>query len=168
MAESSATVAAAEVGAKKPFSKAKIFAIIGAIVLLQCVLAYLYLPTGDAGAKGEGKTDAAAAHVAEKTEKEPAAADSRGDRREVDLGKFSLTAFDPNSNTTLLIDFHLFGTVAADHDEKDGKAGEHGGHGGHGGKGGEGSEDDNTAFGKGPRRLSLPDLEKGRADAAIG
>jgi hypothetical protein len=30
------------------------------------------------------------------------------------------------------------------------------------------ADSDNTAFGKGPRRLSLPDLEKGRADAAIG
>ncbi len=147
MAESTASAATPEVGAKKSFSKVKIFAIIGVIVLLQCVLAYLYLPGGDAAAKGEAKKDAAAAHAADKPEKDPTSADSRGERREVDLGKFSLTAFDPNSNTTLLIDFHLFGTVAADHDEKDGKGGEHGGHGGHG-KGAEGGEDDNTPFGK--------------------
>ncbi|HKD36346.1 MAG TPA: flagellar basal body-associated FliL family protein [Pirellulales bacterium] len=147
MAESTPSVPAAAVGGKKSFSKVKIIAIVGAIVILQCLLAYLYLPGGDTAAKADGKKEAAAAHAPDKPEKDPAPADSRGDRREVDLGKFSLTAFDPNSNTTLLIDFHLFGTVAADHDEKEGKAGEHGGHGGHG-KGGEGSEEDNTPFGK--------------------
>ena len=48
-----------------------------------------------------------------------------------------------------MIDFHLFGTVAADHDDKDGKGGgEHGGHGGHGGKAAEGAEEDNSTFGK--------------------
>jgi hypothetical protein len=30
---------------------------------------------------------------------------------EVDLGQFSLTAFQPASNSTLLVDFHLYGTV---------------------------------------------------------
>jgi flagellar FliL protein len=148
MAESTASTTVAEAGAKKSFSKIKIIAIIGVIVLMQCVLAYLYLPGGDARTKGEDKKDATAVHAPEKPDKEPAG-DGRGDRREVDLGKFSLTAFDPNSNTTLLIDFHLFGTVAAEHDDKDGKGGgEHGAHGGHGGKGGEGAEEDNTAFGK--------------------
>jgi flagellar FliL protein len=134
-----------ETGAKKS-SKAKIGVIIGVIVLLQCVLAYLYLPGGDASAKGEAKKDAAAHPAAEKPDKE-AAADGRVEQREVDMGKFSLTAFDPNSNTTLLIDFHLFGTVAAEHEDKAAKGGgEHGGHGGHGGKPGE--EEDNSAFGK--------------------
>jgi hypothetical protein len=49
-----------------------------------------------------------------------------------------------------LIDFHLFGAVAADHDDKDAKGGgEHGGgHGGHGGKAGEGTDEDNSSFGK--------------------
>src|SRR6266566_6414402 len=135
-------------GAKKSLSKAKIGAIVGVIVLLQCALAYVYLPSGDGAAKGEAKKETAAAHPADKSEKEPGA-EGRIEQREVDLGKFSLTAFDPNSNTTLLIDFHLFGTVAADHDDKDGKGGgEHGGHGGHGGKAGEGAEEDNSTFGK--------------------
>jgi flagellar basal body-associated protein FliL len=148
MAELAASGTAAEAGAKKSLSKVKIAAIIGVIVLLQCVLAYLYLPGGDSAAKGETKKEAAAAHPADKPEKE-IAGDARGDQREVDLGKFSLTAFDPTSNTTLLIDFHLFGTVAADHDEKDAKGGgEHGGHGGHAGKAAEGTEDDNSNFGK--------------------
>jgi flagellar basal body-associated protein FliL len=148
MAESATSGTAAEAAGKKSLSKVTIAAIVGAIVLSQCVLAYLFLPGGDSTAKGEAKKEAATAHTADKSDKE-AAGDGRADHREVDLGKFSLTAFDPNSNTTLLIDFHLFGTVAADHDEKDGKGGgEHGGHGGHGGKAAEGAEEDNSTFGK--------------------
>ena len=148
MAESATSGIAAEATEKKTLSKAKIAIIVGAIVLSQCVLAYLYLPGSDSTAKGETKKEVAAAHAADKPDKE-AASDGRADQREVDLGKFSLTAFDPNSNTTLLIDFHLFGTVAADHDDKDGKGGgEHGGHGGHGGKAAEGAEEDNSTFGK--------------------
>ncbi len=136
-------------GTKKSLSKAKIGAIIGVIVLLQCALAYVYLPGGDSAAKGDAKKESAAAHPIDKPDKE-LTGEGRAEQREVDLGKFSLTAFNPNSNTTLLIDFHLFGAVAADHDDKDAKGGgEHGGgHGGHGGKAGEGTDEDNSNFGK--------------------
>lgn len=40
--------------------------------------------------------------------------DSGEDHREVDLGQFSLTAFQPERNYTLRIDFHLSGTVLED------------------------------------------------------
>ncbi len=133
---------------KKSLSKAKIGVIVGVIVLLQCVLAYLYLP-GSSAAKDEAKKEQPAARGSARAEKEGVADDGRPEQREVDLGKFSLTAFDPNSNTTLLIDFHLFGAVAADREDRDakGEAG-HEGKGGHGGKAGEAGEDDNTTFGK--------------------
>ncbi|HEV3417019.1 MAG TPA: flagellar basal body-associated FliL family protein [Pirellulales bacterium] len=137
------TLGADAAGVKKSLSKVKIGAIVGAIVLSQCVLAYLYLPGGDSAAKADAKKEAAAAQAMEKPEKE-AASEARAELREVDLGKFSLTAFDPNSNTTSLIDFQLVGTVAAEHDEKAAKGGgEHGGH----GKPGE-VEEDNSPFGK--------------------
>src|SRR5262249_46726552 len=114
---------------------------------LQCALAYVYLPGAEA-AKTEPKKDTAAARAPDKAEKD-AVAEGHAEQREVDLGKFSLTAFNPNSNTTLLIDFHLFGAVVAEHEDKDAKGGgEHGGHGGHGGKAGEGTEEDNSNFGK--------------------
>jgi flagellar FliL protein len=35
---------------------------------------------------------------------------------EVDLGQFSLTTLQPASNTTLLVDFHLFATVASENE----------------------------------------------------
>ncbi len=141
------TAGADAASGKKSLSKAKIGAVVGVIVLFQCVLAYMYLPAGK-GAKDDANKDQPAAHNPAKAETDAAAGDSRADQREVDLGKFSLTAYDANSNTTLLIDFHLFGVVAADHDDRDGKgeAG-HEGHGGHG-KAGEAGDDDNSNFGR--------------------
>jgi flagellar basal body-associated protein FliL len=147
MAEPATTPAAGatEAGGKKFFSKGKIIGIVGVIVLLQCVLAYLYLPAGDSAAKAEAKKEAAA-HADDKDK--DAGGDGRAENREIDLGKFSLTAFDPNSNTTLLIDFHLYGTVAVDASDKGAKEGGENSHAGHGGKAGEGADEDNSNFGK--------------------
>jgi hypothetical protein len=147
MAESASTpvAGAVEVGGKKFFSKGKIIAFVGAIIFLQCVLAYLYLPGGDSAAKADAKKEVAGR--ADDKEKD-AIGDAHGENREIDLGKFSLTAFDPNSNTTLLIDFHLYGTVAVDASDKGAKDGGEHGHAGHGGKAGEGADDDNSNFGK--------------------
>ncbi len=36
------------------------------------------------------------------------------DQTEVDLGEFTVTAFQPLTNTTTRIDFHLFGTTSAE------------------------------------------------------
>src|SRR6185295_17091447 len=56
---------------------------------------------------------------------------AEGEQCEVDLGAFSLTVFNPNTSSNLLVDFHLYGMVAgtasAGGGEKEG--GEHGGHG---------------------------------------
>jgi len=135
---------AADAPVAKRKSKVKIAAIVGAIVLLQCVLAYLYLPGGgDSAAKSEAKKETAASHA---TDQDPG--EGNGDTREVDLGKFSLTAFDPNSNTTLLIDFHLYGTVSVDHGEKVEKGAKEEAKGGKGGKAGEGGEEDSSTFGR--------------------
>ncbi len=37
---------------------------------------------------------------------------------EVDLGEFAVTSYQPVSNTTLRIDFHLYGTVATEHEQE--------------------------------------------------
>jgi len=148
MPESAPTAAGPEVGGKKS-SKGKIIGIVGGIVLLQCVLAWLYLP-GSGSAKAEAKKDTAARVEEKENEKDKegdAAGDAHRESREVDLGKFSLTAFDPNSNTTLLIDFHLYGTVAVDASDKGAKEAT-GEHSAKGGKPGEAGEEDNSTFGK--------------------
>jgi flagellar FliL protein len=97
--------------------KLKVAGILSAIVVVQCFLAYLYLPgggesTANASSKTEHAADEPAHHGPTKTE-----------QSEVDLGAFSLTVFNPNSNNNLLVDFHLFGTVVGEtadpHAEKD-------------------------------------------------
>jgi flagellar basal body-associated protein FliL len=129
---------------KKSFSKVKTGALVVLIIVLECVMAYLYLPGGNSAANAEANKEAAA-HVSKKSEKETAA-DQHVQLREVDLGKFSLTAFETSSNTTLLIEFHLFGSVVADHSEKEVKGGAQ--HEGHGGKAGDVVDDDDTTFSK--------------------
>lgn len=60
---------------------------------------------------------AAPAEAGEKGQEEPATADplaaegSHEARKEVDLGDFSVTSFQPVSGTTLSINFHLYGEV---------------------------------------------------------
>ena len=81
------------------------------IVVLECLAAYLYLPTSQsaamAGVATPNPADAKAKGAAAKAAEEHAAPDEI----EVDLGEFCVTAFQSVSNTTLRIDFHLFGTV---------------------------------------------------------
>jgi flagellar basal body-associated protein FliL len=93
-----------------------------AVIGGECLVACLYLPSVSASAP------AADAHAPEDAAHEEEPQTPHALKREVDLGKYSITSFQPASNTTLLIDFHLFGTVAAD----DGASSD-GGHGGHGG-----------------------------------
>ncbi len=88
------------------------------VVLVECAIAYLYLPTRS--------ETAAMAGVAPETGPEadwPAwpgvqPDGNLEDQMEVDLGQFSVTAFQPISGTALRIDFHLYGTIDAD-DERE-------------------------------------------------
>jgi len=130
-----------EAGGSKMFSRLKIAVILVVIVVVQCLLAYIYLPSG---------SEAKATESAEKAEHEHADAHApaqheHADDREVDLGQFSLTAFDAAADSTLLIDFHLYGTVAVE-PEPEGHEAEAGGHGGHGDK--NAVPEDNSKFGK--------------------
>ncbi|NUQ61005.1 MAG: hypothetical protein HUU20_00845 [Pirellulales bacterium] len=83
-----------------------------AVILAECVVAYLYLPSVEQTAALAGTAAAAepkkeaASHETEESEGEPT------EQLEVDLEEFTVTAFQPASNTTLRIDFHLYGTVA--------------------------------------------------------
>ena len=86
------------------------------VVLAECVIAYFYLPTAAETAVLAGT--AVAAEPAEPAVK-PLSLDTEesekhsADQVEVDLEQFSVTSFQPVSNTTLRIDFHLFGAVAS-------------------------------------------------------
>lgn len=148
----------------------KVGGIIAVIVLIQCMMAYFLLPsapTEAAAAPGTHKKDASKKHGDEHGKGEHAkdahgkdehgkedahAAPESGEQREADLGKFSITSYDQASNSTILIDFHLYGAVFEEekHEGDAAAADAHGGgHGGHGDSKKPGAEEeDNSKFGK--------------------
>jgi flagellar FliL protein len=129
---------------KKSLSgKLKIGIVLAVVVAAQCVLAWLLLPSGTAAESNQPAPENKAqgpVHL------DPTMDDPHAERREVDLGRFSITSIDPASNSTLLIDFHLYGAIVAEPEEHPAEeASEHGQ--GHGKKTEEGP-DDNSRFGK--------------------
>jgi flagellar basal body-associated protein FliL len=97
---------------------------LAAVILTECLVAYLYLPSG---AAPEAKADVEAVHKeAPKEEKKKEAEKPAGESKEssvleqaeVDMEEFSVTAFQPSTNTTVRIDFHLYGTVDAKEQEE--------------------------------------------------
>jgi len=112
-AEEQAPAAAAKTSL---FGKIKILLFVALVIAVECVVAYLYLPkTAEtaalAGSAVENKEE-------NKTKAKQDAENEQNRLLEVDLGEFNVTAYQPASNTTLRIDFHLYGTVSAK-DQKD-------------------------------------------------
>ena len=100
-------------------AKLKVLALVAVVIVLECLAAYLYLPSATqtaalAGAAAQPPADAKAKDAAGKPAEEHAAPDEI----EVDLGEFCVTAFQSISNTTLRIDFHLFGTVKTENQKE--------------------------------------------------
>jgi flagellar FliL protein len=117
------------------FSRLKIVGIILGVVILEWLVAYMYLPGavqpskaadseasedaehagdtshGEANKKGEHKEDKGKGKDKGHGEHGDAAQNFHGDTEEVDLGEFSVTAFQPVSNTTLYISFRMYGTI---------------------------------------------------------
>jgi hypothetical protein len=100
--------------------KAKILGFVLAVIVVECLVASLYVPSAAETAALAGAAVGAKAKAEAPAEEDvPKEAEAEAaEQLEVDLGQFSVTAFQPASNTTLRIDFRLFGTVAAK-DEKD-------------------------------------------------
>ena len=114
--------------AKKPGMLGKLVALsfLVAVIGGECLVACFYLPSVAASQPSVAEHAAAGEEPAHDHAEEHAKPASQ---REVDLGKFSLTSFQPATNTTLLIDFHLFGTVANEHGGEEEASGHGGGHG---------------------------------------
>lgn len=138
----------------------KVAGIIAGIVLTQCGLAYFLLPSAPVAAaaadtehgKGKESKTAHGEHGNHDGHSEGHGDSALAERREADLGRFSITAFDQTTNSTILIDFHLFGAVLEEpkeHKEDAAPADAHGGHGGgHGAKKDASEEEDTSKFGK--------------------
>jgi flagellar FliL protein len=123
--------------------KLKIGGILAAVVAAQCVLAWLLLPSAGSAQSADSKREPGATnHDLAAVQQE----DPNAERREVDLGKFSVTSIDAATNTTLLIDFHLYGAVLVEpgDEEEQADGGEHG----EGNKKVEGEPEDHTRFGR--------------------
>jgi flagellar FliL protein len=92
------------------FGKIKILLFVALVIAVECVVAYWYLPKTAETAALAGS--AVEEKVESKTKAKQDAENEQNRQLEVDLGEFNVTAYQPASNTTLRIDFHLYGTVS--------------------------------------------------------
>lgn len=97
----------------------KAVAFISVIVVVQIVVASMLAPSAQDTAKLAKELAAASngqlAEASEEQTKEgKGKATKEQDLKEVDLGTYNITRFNPATNTTLAIDFELFGTVLAE------------------------------------------------------
>jgi len=98
------------------FAVVKVVLFVAVVVALECLMAYFLMPSPDQtaawanAAMDESSNDPAA----DPDQPTGASLEKPLDQVEVDLGEFSVSAFQPVSNTTLRIDFHLYGIVRAE------------------------------------------------------
>ena len=97
----------------------KAVAFVSVIVVVEIVVGSMLVPTADVTARLAHELAAASAgKTAEDTDPHAATGShaSSGEHtlREVELGIYNVTRFNPATNTTLAIDFELYGTVLAD------------------------------------------------------
>ena len=87
-----------------------------AVVAVECVVAYLCIPSASRrGVAGSGR-----GQTARRSQKRRSRGGGEGEGDgtvEVDLKEYSVTVFQAASNSTMRIDFHLYGIVAKE-DEK--------------------------------------------------
>jgi flagellar FliL protein len=107
------------------FWKLVVLGLIASVIGAECLFAFVYVSMAtDKAVSGEAGTAAAPApkhdghgepaEHAKHGETGKTEGSHEGSELEIDLGEYSLTAFQPASNTTLLIDFHLYGTIATE------------------------------------------------------
>jgi len=102
---------------KSILGKLLVVVLVVTVVAVECVVAYFCIPTSSETAVAAGNSAKPPADH-KKGEAEPAT-DTEGDGNiEVDLKEYSVTVYQPASNSTLRIDFHLWGSVAKEK-EKD-------------------------------------------------
>ena len=101
------------------FRVIKAVAFVSVIVVVQIVVASMLAPSAkDTERLGQELANAAAGksseHDEHESKHEEAEDGEEHDLHEVELGSFNVTRFNPATNTTLAIDFELYGTVLAE------------------------------------------------------
>ena len=107
----------AELTESSPPGKLKLLAFAATVVVAECLVAYLYIPTASGNPAVAGVSTEAEAAAQSPYDLEEQAQKAKVETVEIDLGEFAVTSFQPISNTTLRIDFHLFGTIPAEKQE---------------------------------------------------
>lgn len=91
---------------------------LASVVVAECIAASFFLPTAEETASLAGVQPEVEETESSGVMDELAAMDAEvKNQMEVDLGEFGVTAFQPLSNTTMRIDFHLYGTISKDNEE---------------------------------------------------
>ena len=109
-------------GAAPPAAKGSILGklmvlmLVVVVVVVECVVAYVCIPTADATASPAGGVKPPVEH--KKGEAEPAAEGELAANVEVDMKEYSVTAYKSAARTTLRVDFHLWGVVDAEHEKE--------------------------------------------------
>lgn len=124
-AKDAASATAEEAPARKPspvMTIVKAVAFVSILVIVQVVGASMLIPSGEETAQ-LAKKYVAAKHGESESEAEGeegghAAHGAGQETTEVELGKFNITHFNPASNTTLSIDFELYGSVLAGNEQE--------------------------------------------------
>ncbi len=118
MAKTSTPEEIADGGAPKPakgsvLGKIAVLGLVVVVVAVECVVAYLCIPAAsDSASAATNAAKPPADH--KKGESEPAGEGEGPANVEIDLKEYSVTIYQPASNSTLRIDFHLHGVVAAE------------------------------------------------------
>jgi flagellar FliL protein len=94
-------------------AKLLVLAFVLAVIVTECLAAYLLIPSVSANEGMGGATTQTPPRGKQPPKEEKKEKDTPTDQVEVDLGEFTVTAFQPTSNSTLRLALHLFGTVAA-------------------------------------------------------
>ena len=106
-------------------AKLRVLLLVVVVVALECLAAYLYLPSPSQTAAMAGATLGPTPPPAEDKQQKPPSGKpgeekekELADEMEVDLGEYCVTAFQSTSNTTLRIDFRLYGTVKGENQKE--------------------------------------------------
>ena len=95
--------------------KASVALLLLAVVFAECMAAFLFVPDPAETAAMLGAT--IPEEPQEQTDPLDQVKDAMEEQLEVELGEFHVTAYQPLSNSTMRLDFHLYGTIVKEDEE---------------------------------------------------
>jgi flagellar FliL protein len=99
-------------------AKLRVVLFVVVVIAVECVVAYVCIPSPSQTAAMAGVVPATGREADAMLPAEEQADAAREDQMEVDLGEFHVVSYQPASNTTLRIDFHMYGAIRSDDEGK--------------------------------------------------